>query len=115
MAARTSYFAKRGLPVRVVTTEQAEFDIAQFGLSERVVEAIGKNLQEVAFSPRDREVAGIRIRELHGYEVMFLTTKVGNAFEVAVGSIRPPDPSDPVDEKLKRLGFLATFRSAFGI
>ncbi|MCK0094286.1 hypothetical protein MWU60_01780 [Yoonia sp. F2084L] len=105
----------RGIKVIIDTTEVAELEIAGYQITDADLDLITKNLTQSTFSPRDRVVGPVRIRLLKGYDVMFLVGREGANVVITIGSIRPPDPNEPTEDALKRLGILATLRGASGI
>ncbi|MDU8910586.1 hypothetical protein [Aestuariicoccus sp. MJ-SS9] len=105
----------RGVRVFVDTTETAELDIALFRVPPDIVEAIARNLSDLPVSPRDRHAGNVRIRELSGFDVAFVLTRDNASLVVTIAVLRPPDPDDPLEENLKRLGLLDMIRGASGM
>lgn len=110
-----SHFRYRGVEVVVDTTEIAEHDIAGFQISAFDLNAIAENLLSETFSPRDRLVGALRVRELKGYDVIFTVGREERLVVITIGSIRPPDPLEKTEVTLKRLGVLAMLRGASGL
>lgn len=108
-------FRYRGLKVVIDTTEKAEFDAAGLRLGDKVMERIGRELLETSFSPRDRVAGDVRVREIQGYDVAFINGREDGTLVITVGRIERPDPANPLEEVLKKLGPLAIFRGASGI
>ena len=108
-------FRFRGVGVVVDTTETAEFDISLHGVSSRDLEVIHRSLTTVILSEADRYVGPVRIREVSGFDVAFLTTREGDSVVITIGAIQPPSADDPMEEVLKRIGVIAMFRGAAGI
>ena len=79
------------------------------------MDAIGNSLKAVPFSDQDRLAGAVRVRTLLGYEIAFVLTRHDRSLVITIGAIRPPDPAEPLEEKLKRLGVIATIRGAAGI
>jgi hypothetical protein len=110
-----SAFRYRGLKVVIDTTEKAEFDAKGLRLGDRTMERIGRELLETSFSPRDRVVGDVRVREIEGYDVAFVNGREDSRLVITIGRIERPDPDNPLEEVLKKLGPLAIFRGASGV
>ncbi|MGR3313139.1 hypothetical protein [Roseovarius indicus] len=110
-----SVFRYRGLKVVVDTTEKAEFDAKSLRLGDKTMERIGRELAETSFSPRDRVVGDVRVREIEGYDVAFVNGREDSRLVITIGRIERPDPDNPLEEVLKKLGPLAILRGASGV
>jgi hypothetical protein len=110
-----SAFRYRGLKVVIDTTEKAEFDAEGLRLGDGTMERIGRELLETSFSPRDRVVGDVRVREIEGYDVAFVNGREDSRLVITIGRIERPDPDNPLEEVLKKLGPLAIFRGASGV
>ena len=108
-------FRYRGVSVVVDTTETAEFDIALHGVGPRDLEAIHRSLTTVILSESDRSVGPVRIREIAGLDIAFLTTREADRIVITIGAIQPPSADDPMEEVLNRIGVIAMFRGAAGV
>lgn len=110
-----SVFRQRGIPVVLDTTEVAELDAALYGIGNDVMERIGRNLLKVTHSPRDRPVGEARVRELEGFDVIFMIVSDAMSIRIVIAGLRPPDPEDPTEEYLRKIGLVAKLRGAFGV
>ncbi|MDF0602943.1 hypothetical protein P1J78_19545 [Psychromarinibacter sp. C21-152] len=97
------------------TTEKAEFEIRGLQIPDSTMERIASRLRDVTFSFEDRVVGAVRVRELEGYEVVFLVGREDQTLVVTIGAVEVPNPDDPVEAVLKRLGPLAILRGASGL
>lgn len=110
-----SAFRVRGIQIVVDTTEQAEFDVAGYQIGDAAMERIARRLKAMPFSSQDRVVGDIRVRLLEGYDVIYIVGRELDKLVVTIGGLRPPDPNDPTENILHRLGMVAMFRGATGV
>ncbi|MGR3378205.1 hypothetical protein [Salipiger abyssi] len=110
-----SFFRYRGVRPVLDTTDQAEWDVAGYQISEAMMQRIARRLTSVMFSNEDRVVGPVRVRELEGFDVMFTVHRDGPEVVITIGGLRPPDAKNPTEEILKKLDVVATFRGALGI
>lgn len=110
-----SAFRYRGLKVVVDTTEKAEFAIKGYQISDARMERIARRLRESAFSSADRIVGDIRVRELEGYEVVFIVGRDRDTLVITIGAVEVPNADNPIEEILQKLGPVAIFRGASGV
>lgn len=110
-----SVFRRRGLPVVLDTTEIAELDVKLHDIPEQTVERIGRSLKQETFAPGDRVVGAARVRHLAGFEVLFMLTMEDDKLVIWIGSIRPPNPADPMEVALQAIKAAATLRGASGM
>ncbi len=110
-----SVFRYRGLKVVVDTTEKAEFDIKGYQISDARMERIGARLRESALSRQDRIVGDIRVREMEGYDVVFIVGREGDTLVITIGAVEVSDPDNPIEKILQKLGPVAIFRGATGL
>jgi hypothetical protein len=108
-------FRFRGLDIVVDTGLAAELDIELYSISEQVVLSIGRNLKSLPQSANDRAVGNFLIREISGFDVVFIVGREGAQVVVTIGRIRPPDPAAPTEEVLKSLNIVAMFRGVTGL
>lgn len=106
---------ERGFQVVVDTTEVAEWDIADYQLSDNDLYWIARRLARVPHAPADRPVGSVFVREIDGYDIVFWHGREPGFIVVTIGSIRVPDPENPTETLLKRIGDIAILRSAMGI
>lgn len=97
------------------TTNSAEFDIRGLQISDGALDSAVRNLKETLFSPRDRVVGDARVRELDGFDYVFFIARDQINIVVTVAGVRVPDPSNPTEEILKKVGLTAMFRGATGL
>ena len=109
-----SAFRYRGLKVVVDTTEKAEFDIKGYQIPDATMEAIARQLRDVSFSRRDRVVGDARVREIDNYDIVFIIGREDDTMVITIGAMILPDPVNPTEELLKKLGPIAIFRGALG-
>ncbi len=105
----------RGLTPVVDTTEAAEWDVADLGLSDADLDRIALNLRELPVSTADRTVGAIRVRESDGLDILFHIQREERLEVITICGLRRPTPDDPTEAILKRLGALAIIRSATGL
>mgnify|MGYP006909078763 CR=1 FL=1 len=110
-----SEFRYRGVKTLVDTTDTAEFDIASIPVSEETLTKIARNLKALPHSPRDRVVGDVRLREVENLDIVFFITRELDAVVVNIGGVVIPDPNNPTEEVLKKLGTMAILRGAVGI
>jgi len=110
-----SAFRYRGLKVVVDTTEKAEFDIAGYQIPDAAMETIASQLRDVSFSLRDRVIGDARVRAIDGYDVVFIIGREDDTVVITIGAVLMPDPANPTEELLKKLGPIAIFRGASGV
>lgn len=110
-----SVFRTRGVRVVIDTTETVEFDAKSHQISDARMERIGKQLRDTHFSPRDRTVGIMRVREIEGFDVAFILGREQDALVITIGRIELPDKDEPLEVLLKRLGPYAIFRGAIGL
>ena len=108
-------FRHRGVRIVVDTTETAELDIALHSVSEAMLSSIHRSLSTLVVSEKDRSVGPVRIREIAGYDVVFLTAREAGNIVVTIGAIQPPSEDEPLEEVLKKIGIVAMFRGATGV
>jgi hypothetical protein len=105
-------FRYRGVSIAVDMAETADMDVLLYGLSEKDLKGIHKSLTELVHSPSDRHIGGFSIREVRGYDVVFIVGREKKTVVVTIGRIVPPDPKNPTEQILKLLNIAATFRGA---
>lgn len=105
----------RGVTPVVDTTEAAEWDIADLGLSDTALDRIAHNLKALPVSPADRTTGQIHIREIEGIDVLFHMHREERLQVILICGLRRPTPEEPTEALLNRLGPLAILRSATGI
>jgi len=110
-----SEFIRRGVKVVAETTEKAEFDIRGYQITDAAMDQIAARLKEVLFSSEDRCVGDLRIRELEGYDVVHFVGRDGDRIVVTIAQLRVPDPDNPTERILEKLGRAAIFRGATGL
>ncbi len=110
-----SAFRYRGLKVVIDTTEKAEFDIKGYQISDARLERIGRRLRESALFRADRIIGDIRIRRLEGYDVVFIVGRESDTLVITIGAVEVPDPNNPIEVILQKLGYIAIFRGASGL
>ena len=110
-----SPFRFRGVRVVVDTVETAEHDIALYAVPEDTVALIGQSLAALPQSKEDRAVGSFLIREIAGFDVVFIVGREGADIVVTIGRIRPPDPAKPTEVILRNLNLAAIFRGATGL
>ncbi|SIN97016.1 hypothetical protein [Vannielia litorea] len=110
-----SEFTRRGVKVVAETTEKAEFDIRCYHITDAAMDRIAARLKEALFSPDDRVVGDLRIRELEGYDVVHFVGRDGDRIVVTIAQLRVPDPDNPTERILEKLGRAAIFRGATGL
>ena len=108
-------FRFRGVRVVVDTVETAEFDIRLYDVPDATVERIGRSLAKAVQLAGDRAIGNFMIREIDGYDVVFIVGREGQDIVATIGRIRPADPQNPTEEVLRNLSIVAIFRSATGI
>lgn len=111
----TSPLRYRGLTPVVDTTEAAEWDIAELGMSDTDLDRIALNLRALPVSTVDRAVGSIRIRESDGLDILFHIHREERLEVITICGLRRPTPDDPTEAILKRLGALAIIRGATGV
>lgn len=55
------------------------------------------------------------IREIDGFDVVYLVGREQRDLVVTIGRIRPVDPAKPTEEILQNLNLVAIFRGATGL
>lgn len=105
----------RGIKPEVDTTEAAEWDVADLGISDAVLEGIARSLCSLPASSVDRVVGSVRIREVGGLDVLFVLSREGHKQVITICGIRRQTPDEPTEVLLKRLGQLAIIRGATGL
>jgi len=110
-----SAFRYRGLKVVVDTTEKAEFAIKGYQIGDARMERIARRLRVSAFLQDDRIVGDIRVRELEGYDVAFIVGRDRDTLVITIGAVEVPNPDNPIEELLQKLGSVAIFRGASGV
>jgi len=108
-------FRTRGIGVVADTTEAAEFYIRGYQVSDESLAAIVRSITQVMHSEYDRHVGNVIIREIEGYDVVYIAGRDGDQVVMTVGMVIPPDEDDPTETLLKRLGVMAIFRGATGV
>lgn len=112
---RKSVFRYRGIETVVDTMKSAEFDAAGYQIPPATLEKIGANLLAEPSSPRDQPVKAFSVRELFGYDVLFLMTLREGKAVLTIVHIHPVDPNVPLRARLRVLERIATLRSATGL
>jgi hypothetical protein len=107
-------FRHRGVQILVDTTETAELDIELYGISPETANAIARTLRALPQSAADRSVGNFLIREVLGFDVVFIVGRAGRDVVITIGRIRPPDTQEPTELLLKYLNIAAIFRGATG-
>ena len=97
------------------TVEQAELDLVLHSISEETVAMIGRSLLSAAWLTTDRAVGNFLIREVAGYDVVLIVGREAEQVVITIGRIRPPDPDDPTEDLLRKVGAVAIFRGATGV
>ncbi len=110
----TSPFRHRGVRVVVDTVETAEFDMQIYDIAPEIVDTIGRALVSLPQSTEDRAVGNFLIREIAGFDVVFIIGREDTTVVITIGRIRPPDPANPTELLLKSAGIAAIFRGATG-
>ena len=105
----------RGVIPVVDTTEAAEWDIAELGLSDDRLERIARRLAALPVATADRVVGAIRIREVAGLDILVHIHREERLEVITICGLRRPTPDDPTEAILKRLGPLAILRGATGL
>jgi hypothetical protein len=109
-----SPFRFRNIQVHVDMTEAAELDVQLYGISEQSLDLMGHALKSLPQSRSDRSVANFLIREIDGFDVVYIVGRDGRDVVITIGRIRPPDPQDPTEAILKGLDLVAIFRGVTG-
>lgn len=99
----------------VETTEKAEFDIKGYQIPDATMDRVAARLKESLFSPGDRIVGDLRIRELEGYDVVHFVGRDADGIVITIGHVRTPDPYNPTEQILEKLGMAAMFRGVTGL
>ena len=99
----------------VDTTEKAEFDIKGYQIADATMETIASQLRDVSLSRRDRVVGDARVREIDGYDIVFIIGRQDDTMVITIGAVIFPDPRNPTEELLQKLGSIAIFRGALGL
>ena len=107
--------SQRGKPVQVCTTDTAEWDIADYGVSETLLEVIGQSLAAVPVSERDLVEGTVRYRQFGEFVVVFHHATSEDAFIVDICGIRPPLELEKGEQFMKALEKLSKLRGAFGV
>lgn len=110
-----SPFRFRGLDIVVDTGLAAELDIELYSIPPQAVLNIGRALKAQPQSSDDRAVGNFLIREISGFDVVFIVGREGAQVVVTIGRIRPPDPAAPTEDILKSLNIVAMFRGVTGL
>ena len=105
----------RGVRPEVDTTEAAELDILDLGVSYPLLVRIALNLKALPVSTADRLAGNIRIREIEGLDVLFHIQLQERVQVIMICGLRRPTPEDPTEALLNRLGPLAILRGATGL
>ena len=105
----------RGIEIHVDTTAMAELDIKGFQLSDQSLDRIARQLKQVPFSQTDRLADGLRIREIDGYDVIYIVSRHRLDVIVTIAGVRLPSATEPTERVLRKLNFLAMVRSALGL
>ncbi|MCF6232125.1 MAG: hypothetical protein L3J36_03335 [Rhodobacteraceae bacterium] len=61
------------------------------------------------------ELPAISGRELEGYDVAFIVGRDLDTLVITIGAVEVPDPDNPIEALLQKLGPLAIFRGASGV
>jgi hypothetical protein len=107
MTKRKSNITKRNRPVVVYTTQTAEWDIADWRVSETLLAVICEALAAVPVSERDVVEGTIRHRQFDDFVVIFHYMSTADEFIVDICGIRPPKELNKTKKVLKQLERLA--------
>ncbi|MEM7644512.1 MAG: hypothetical protein AAF366_18600 [Pseudomonadota bacterium] len=110
-----SGFRNRGIEVVVDTTRVAELDIALHRVSDGEVEQIVAALVAVPISPKDVGIGSFQLRRIGAWDVAFTNTRDGGVHVVTVGAVEPAMQRDRLEQRLKQIALIATFRGATGL
>jgi len=110
-----SGFRHRGIEVVVDTTLPAEFDMAGFQLSENFARNLVHRLRTVTFSATDRCHGIVRIREIDGYDVLFVVGREEKTVVITIGGVLIAESRSTTQELMQRANAIATLRGALGI
>ena len=105
----------RGIRPEVDTTQAAEWDISDLGVSDADLELIARNLCILPNATMDRVVGNVRVREIAGLDVIFIFGRQDEEFIITICGLRRPSPTNPTEALLKRMEPLATLRGALGL
>ncbi len=108
----------RNKPVNVYTTETAEWDIAQYRLSDERLATIGRALAAVPISESDIVEGTVRYRSFGEFVVLFHLGSTRSEFIVDICGIRPPrelGKSEAFLKALEKLSRIAIIRGATGV
>lgn len=108
-------FRHRGLRVVVDTTEKAEFSIRGYQISDAMMERVARQLRESVFLGTARSFGDLWIREIEGYDFVYLIGREQDKLVFTIGAVEPVDPENPIDAILDKLGPLALLRGATGL
>ena len=108
-------FRFRGVRVLVDTVQAAELDAQLYAIPDTVLAQIARNLKDLPQSVTDRAVGNFLIREIQGYDVVYIVGRDGPDLVITIGRIRLPDPANTTEDLLKSLNLLAIFRGASGL
>ena len=97
------------------TTATAELDVQLHSVTDADLASIHRSLANLVHSNADRSVGPVRIREIAGFDVVFLTTREDGDVVITIGAIQPPSPEDPIEKVLEQMGVMAKFRGAMGL
>lgn len=108
-------FRHRGVHVVVDTTQTADFDIQLYEVPDATVARIVRSLTDAVHVSSDRAVGALLIREMDGFDVVFLVGREEADIVVTIGRIMPVDPENPTEVILRNLNIIAILRGSTGL
>jgi hypothetical protein len=84
-------------------------------LPDDAVAQIAEALRRLPQSVSDRSVGNFLIREIAGFDVVWIVGREAGEVVLTIGRIRPPDPGNPTEEVLHKLNVAAMIRGLTGL
>ena len=100
-------FRFRGVRVVVDTVQTAEFDIKLYEVPDATVERVVHSLTDAVHLSSDRAVGPLLIREVDGFDVVFILGREEADIVVTIGRIMRADPENPTEVILRNLNIVA--------
>lgn len=90
-----THYRYRGVETVVDTTKEAEFDYALHRVDKATQEEIARQLKENPRSSRDRMRGDMRLREIAGWDVMFVIASDRRGWVITIAGVDAPAQMEP--------------------